>query len=159
MWKNWHYIPGFDNYEFNWHTNEVRNIKRMKKIKVHETRWIVRVCLSKWKLKYTFCLGRITLLITQWPKPEWLMCCHNDWNQWNNFPDNVRYDTVQSNAEDMIKHKSHRLKMKKVKRSDWKIFDSIADAWRSVWKDYHNILRACRWRRPTAYGYRWEYIS
>jgi len=38
------------------------------------------------------------------PKPEGLMCCHNDGNKKNSRLDNLRWDTASSNARDIIKH-------------------------------------------------------
>ena len=162
MYKNWHYIPGFDKYEFNWHTNEVRNIKTMRKLKVWENSWRAYVVLSHKNLHITISLWRITLLITKWPKPEWLVCCHNDGNYWNNFPENVRYDTQKANIWDAIKHGTlNKLpyRGKKIRRSDWKIYCSTYEAGREIGKSRGNISSCCIWKRKTAYGYRWEYIS
>jgi hypothetical protein len=36
--------------------------------------------------------------------PAGLVCCHNDGNPLNNNLDNLRWDTVQGNLDDMIKH-------------------------------------------------------
>ncbi len=161
MWNNWHYIPGFDNYEFNWHTNEVRNIKTMRKLKVWESRWKTSVVLSHKGILHTISLWRITLLITKWPKPEWLVCCHNDGNYWNNFPENVRYDTQKANVLDTMKHRKIKFHdvSKPIRRSDWKTYRSASDAEKEMQKSHGNICQCCRWKRKTAYGYRWEYIS
>jgi len=162
MENNWHYIPGFDKYEFNWHTNEVRNIKTMRKLKVWESKWKTHVVLSHNGIAYTISLWRITLLISTWPKPEWLVCCHNDGNYWNNFPNNVRYDTPKANVLDSIKHWTMRFPpdvSKPVMRSDWKIYKSATEAANEIKKSRGNICTCCLWRRKTAYGYRWEYIS
>lgn len=43
------------------------------------------------------------------PRPVGLLCCHNDGNAFNNRPENLRWDTQQSNMQDMVKH-GHSLK-------------------------------------------------
>ena len=38
------------------------------------------------------------------PRPPGLICCHNDGDSLNNRVGNVRWDTYQSNSEDMLRH-------------------------------------------------------
>lgn len=170
---NWHDIPGYEwLYQFNWHTNEVKRLKRvtiysdgrkkpLKDLILHAKakHRTLEVRLSKNRKHKHYSLWRITLLITKWPKPEWMMCCHNDGNIWNNIPENVRYDTALGNALDSMRHWTHIKPMRKVRRSDGKVFESMQSAWKAINKSYQNISAVCRWLRKTAYGFGWEYIS
>ncbi len=170
MNSQWHDIPGYEwLYQFNWYTNEVRSLDRI----TNSSNW--RIYHHKWKiLKNTFASGRLyvvfcrkhktktyslwqlTLLITQWPPPQWMVCCHKDDNQYNNLPENVRYWTVRDNIYDCIDNGKHAKPPRKVIRSDWKIFDTVSSVWRNLmWE----VSRCCRWKVKTAYGYSWRYLS
>lgn len=66
-----------------------------------------------WKLtlyndngKASFLVHRLVLMAFVGLKPEGMVCCHNDGNRQNNNLDNLRWDTIRSNNDDMIKHKS-----------------------------------------------------
>lgn len=180
MENQWHDIPGYEwLYQFNWHTNQVKSLRRQVRtfywnriikesiLKLDVSSGRVSVCLSKNNRLSTISLWRLTLLITKWPKPKWLMCCHNDWNPWNNLPENVRYDTAKANWEDSVRHGTMKMawwlyRRKKILRSDWKIFESMKEAVLSLWKSEtssSNISAVCRWKRRIALGYGWEYIS
>ena len=173
MENNWHDIPGYEwLYQFNWHTNQVKSLERkvvtyfwLRTVKerilsVADNWFVTFVALSKNSKIESISLWRLTLLITQWPKPKWMSCCHNDNNRWNNFPENVRYDTHQWNMNDRKKNWGYGKKVKRL--PDWIIFDSITDACKALWKSNKyvpSITNVCRWIRKTAYGYRWEYVS
>lgn len=162
MEKQWHDIPGYEwLYKFNWHTNQVKRFIGWKEkiIKLHIGKPMITVDLRKEWTHNRRSLWSITLLITQWERPKWLVCCHNDWNQWNNFPENLRYDTPRNNFLDSEKHWTHVNPRKKVRRSDGKIFESTQEAGRYIGKKWWGISRVCRWKGKSAYGYRWEYIS
>lgn len=183
MENNWHDIPGYEwLYQFNWHTNEVKRLQsivstchKSKKIvrerilKPYIDRWrYIKVVLSKeWKIK-SFYLGSLTLLITKWHKPRWMVSCHIDWNQWNNFPENLKYGTYSENTIDSIRHGTARCvnQNKKVRRIDIngneKVFNSLKEAMYDMWKGHvwsTSITRFIQGRVKTAYGYRWEYIT
>lgn len=178
MENNWHDIPGYEwLYQFNWHTNEVKSIERTaymyrwprkvrsRILKTNIHNGSVFVILNKDGNSKIYCLWRLTLLITTWPKPEWMVCCHNDWNQYNNFPDNVRYDTQSENIKDAVRHwthDSHKRWVKRIGHDETKSYKSIRDALRDLWKDVRNctnIRYACIWKYKQVYGYQWEYIS
>lgn len=110
-----------------------------------------------------FNLGRITLLITQWSKPEWMECLHIDGNFTNNHPDNVRYGTHSENMLDRVKHGNHNLHERKVVQQfslEWiliKEYQSVRDACNAMWTISWSISAACRWEWKTMYGFIWKY--
>ncbi len=42
------------------------------------------------------------------PRPHGLICCHNDGDPTNNRLENLRWDTHQSNVDDMLRHGTRR---------------------------------------------------
>lgn len=173
---DFHDIPGFEwHYQFNWHTNEIKSLWRIILAKngkkyTHKERILrpdnracsVQAHLCKNSKVTLISLWRITLLITQWPKPDGMVCCHNDGNIWNNHPDNVRYDTHSGNMQDMIMHwRRISVTWRAVERSDGLKFNSIADALRYMWRNVRHtsgISWACQ-QWVHAHGYGWKYIS
>ncbi len=130
--------------------------------------WHFQYWLSCWKSK-TFSFHELVMLIKEWPCPEWMEVCHNDWNSKNNHPDNLRYDTHSSNWKDSYIH--WRLKpiwmkwkfwdkhhLSKKVYCGWIIYNSIRDAERITWIDNSTISRCCRWIQKTAGGFIWKYL-
>ena len=109
------------------------------------------------------------MLIKEWPCPEWMEVCHNDWNPTNNHPDNLRYDTHSANWKDAYRHwkkiqsimlwkfwKDNHLSKKVIW---WLIeFESIREAERITGIDNSTISRCCRWKQKTAWGIVWKYL-
>lgn len=162
----WHDIPWFSRYQFCWKYNEVKNKSTWYILKNRIKNWALCIWIQDdyWKLR-TLSLWRITLLIKKWPKPPWLMCCHNDGNTNNNYPSNVRYDTNSWNMKDRCLHWTHNLKPRRKIRQyslDWRIikdYPSVAEANLAMWKVSWWISAVARWERNQAYWYRWVFLQ
>jgi HNH endonuclease len=64
--------------------------------------WAVN--LSDGVKKTQHLIHRLVLHAFVGPCPEGLICCHNDGNPTNNRVENLRWDTYQSNSDDMLIH-------------------------------------------------------
>lgn len=90
---------------------------------------------------------------------------HKDENKGNNCVENLEWCTHKYNSSYGERNRkisatlsqTHPSK-KKVKNSDEKCFDSIADAARFVKGSPGNIVKCLKGQIKTAYGYKWEYI-
>lgn len=113
------------------------------------------------------------MLIKEWPCPEWMEVCHNDWNPANNHPDNLRYDTHSENNKDRHRHwYKWSCFGKKWKESfcskpvvqyskDWiliKQFESMTDAAINTWAKLSAISQNISWKYKTAWWYIWKFL-
>ena len=73
--------------------------RELKLIEAGDGRYRVCVNGTKW-LK----VHHLVLKAFVGPRPEGLIGCHNDGNNTNNRPENLRWDTYRNNTLDMIKH-------------------------------------------------------
>jgi hypothetical protein len=185
---NWINIPWYElKYQLNYNTNEIKSLNYnrswiSKVLKLHKWKLYLRVCLSiEWIYKnYDF--HQLVMLIKEWTyTKDWLEICHNDWNSLNNHPDNLRFDTKESNMKDRYIHwfksnfqlshpKPHLWKFwifnknsKKINQYtlDWifvKTFDSITEAAYSIWRAVTNISSVCNWKRKKTWWYIWKYL-
>lgn len=55
-------------------------------------------------VKKTWSVHKLIAITFLGEKPEGLIICHNDGNHLNNRADNLRYDSYQENARDVLKH-------------------------------------------------------
>ena len=53
---------------------------------------------------WTVKVHTLVLIAFVGPRPDGLMCCHNDGDPTNNHLDNLRWDTGSANMQDMIRH-------------------------------------------------------
>lgn len=82
------------------------------------------------------------------PRPDGMVCCHNDGDPTNNTPENVRWDTWHSNVLDRSKHaKSFRkltaddvreIRAMDIKRGDVKVLAERLNVSRAT---IHSVLR------------------
>lgn len=150
--------------------------------------WKIRDLTSSidktWHCSFTFPLKRqsihqLVMLIKEWPCPEWMVVCHNDWNASNNHPDNLRYDTLKWNTNDMRRHWTMFFINNNPKPSlgkfwwthctakpvlqytkDWEFIRewwAISEAHRELWLHISNITHCCRWRLWKTWGFIWKY--
>lgn len=100
-----------------WPTYEVSDIGRVGSLAYsRKTRKIRTLQTAKSGHKYitfsrptpprtkTFAVHRLVLEAFVGPCPAGMECCHNDGNPANNFVENLRWDTNQSNQLDKLKH-------------------------------------------------------
>lgn len=111
----WEDIPWYPNYKIRAIDNSIvsLNFRRTwvtKLLRSRKTTWwhIVYWLYLQWKFK-NISVHRIVMLIKEWPCPEWMEVCHNDWNPLNNHPDNLRYDTRSENVKDSVRHWTHNM--------------------------------------------------
>lgn len=173
-------------YEFNYKSNIVRSVTR------YVNRWGGTKRISKWIILLWFIgeywhiyydlylewkkektsMHRIVAEYYQWRIPEKMEVCHIDWDPKNNYPDNLRIDTHQSNMQDMAKHGRCRatlwktwIKSKLSKNIiqlsiDWVFIKKhfwTMDVKRDLWYDPSAISKACRWILSTSYWFLWRY--
>lgn len=65
---------------------------------------------NKYKRVY---VHQLVLVAFVGPRPDGMVGCHNDGNPANNHVSNLRWDTIKSNAQDMIKHGQNFYRNKK----------------------------------------------
>jgi hypothetical protein len=68
----------------------------------------LRLRLSKSGGKAKAMLHRVVAEAFIGLRPDDFQCCHNDGDKTNNVPGNLRWGTIRSNADDKIKHGSHK---------------------------------------------------
>ena len=90
---------------------------------------------------------------------------HKDEDKTNNKVSNLEWCTHKYNSSYGERNRKISATLsrinqskKKVKNSDGKCFDSIADAARFVKGSSGNIVKCLKGQIKTAYGYKWEYI-
>lgn len=174
MEDNWHDIPWYEwLYQINWFTNEIKSIlygktgkPRILKNEVNKYGHI-KIGLYKNKKAKTYWFHQLVMLIKEWPCPEWLEVCHNDWNPQNNLPRNLRYDTRKNNVLDAVTHGTCSLIGNKNKASPVKQYskegifikywESQAEVFERLKINQWNISAVCRWLRKYAWWYKWSY--
>ena len=86
-----------------------------------------------------------TLVLTAFigPRPDDLVCCHNDGDATNNHLDNLRWDTPSANMQDCIRHGTYRndgglaarkfsarqIDQIRKERAQGAVFTKLADKW------------------------------
>ena len=181
----WHDIPWYEGkYRINSDTNEVLSLNFARK-------WFSKV-LSNWVghlwhlyvwlwasgKKENWYLHQIVMLIKEWPCPEWLEVCHNDWNPLNNHPDNLRYDTRSENNKDRYRHgfRNHLQIDNFMKWRFWALHHNskaivqmdlewnfikdwwgIAEAWRELLIGSWNLSKCLSGKFKSMGGYTWKY--
>ncbi len=171
---NWKDIPWYEwLYQINWLTNEIKSLsygktKRPKILKLDIKEYgHIKTCLYKNKKRWNCWFHQIVMLIKEWPCPEWLEVCHNDWNPQNNNPDNLRYDTRRNNVVDTVKmwrcnfiwHTRWARRIVQYKKS-WeivKVWNSQMEIHRALWISQWNIWYCCSWKRNVAWWFIWKY--
>lgn len=145
-------------------------IKEEKILKPHIRKdWYHTFTFSKlWKSKIEY-LHRLVMAIKEWPCPEWMEVCHNDWNPRNNHPDNLRYDTRVGNVRDMWKHwKGFEIKNTKrtnkkcyVRDLKWneKVFISAKQMANYLWIKDSMCTYLIRTKNIYRWNYKWYYFS
>lgn len=179
--NEWLDIPWYEwLYQIYISKNNIRSLKflKIKDIKVCKWKWGHLFFWIKEDLKHkNMYLHRLVMLIKEWPCPEWMEVCHNDWDPENNHPDNLRYDTRKNNVYDAIRHWTfHKL----INPMKWKFYwdnpksikvlqytisgefikewDCIKSFLKTINKEYSsNISDCCKWKQKTAYWYIWKY--
>lgn len=179
-WYEWYYkfdysnmyIISLERKEWNWHWYFIR--KESIKVPTLASDWYLIVSLSKKWSRKTYWVHRIVMLIKEWPCPEWLEVCHNDWNKLNNTFDNLRYDTRSENQKDKFRHWMIHPKWmlwktwvkcnlsNKIYQFDsgglliWEYFWWY-EATRQTWISHQNIWKCLKWKRKTAGWFIWKY--
>jgi len=122
MPERWRAIPDFPGYEVSDH-GRVRSYLKNRKLQGGPTgfEWIVckkpqRILKQNMRGQYPYVVLRdgprnwtvkvhtLVLIAFVGPRPDGLMCCHNDGDPTNNHLDNLRWDTGSANMQDMIRH-------------------------------------------------------
>ncbi len=179
---NWIDVPWYEgHYKMLVSENRILslNYRRMRII-----RELVPNIVRAWH--YSFCLlskkyffHQLVMRLKEWACPEWMVVCHNDGNPANNHPDNLRYDTLKSNANDMRRHwtmffinknpkpslgkfwiYNHSSKPVNQYTRNWEFireWDSITEAHRELWLYISNITHCCRWRLRKTWWFIWKY--
>lgn len=115
-----------------------------------------------------------------WERPIWedwkmLEINHKNWVKTNNSIKNLEYIPKSEN----IKHSYRELWHKKYTPWKWKFWqlnanhkkvlqydikwvfinkwNCITDINKKLWYDVSNIVKCCKWKRKTAWGFKWEY--
>jgi hypothetical protein len=175
--NNWIDIPWYEwKYQILISQNIVRSLNYARRwyVKITYARrypyWHIQVSL--WRQNYFF--HRLVMLIKEWPCPEWMEVCHNDWNPANNHPDNLRYDTHANNMKDKTSFARHWLWYKWVLNHNSKKiiqyskggkflrkWDCISDVYRELKIHTSSISECCQWKkyRKSAWWYIWKYES
>lgn len=88
---------------------------------------------------------------------------HIDGNKLNNNLCNLEWSTPTDNIEHAFENKLHcnpkkPVIMLSISGDRIKEFKSIRDAGKFVKGNHQNIVKVCKGKAKTAYGYRWEYI-
>ena len=123
MTEVWKKIPGFNFYEVS-NKGLVRSIDRiisqlqprfsniiiqrnfkskiLKQCNLNQKYKMVTLCNNT--IKYKFLVHRLVLLAFIGICPEGMECCHNDGNGFNNYLENLRWDTPRNNQLDRKAH-------------------------------------------------------
>lgn len=181
-------IPWYPNYkliEWTWDIYSI-NFKRTwvwKVLKAPLSAWYKRLNLyADWKIKW-HSIHTIVALVFHWPKPEWMIINHIDWNKLNNNPDNLEYTTYSGNlihSINVLGNKYH-FHTHKIRHNLWKFwschsfskpvmqitkqgefikeFDSTMSAERETWICHSHIWKVCSWKYKSAGWFIWTYLS
>jgi hypothetical protein len=179
--NKWLDIPWYESiYQILISENKVKSLKfwKVKILKVAKWIWWHLYFWVKENFRHkNMYLHRLVMLIKEWPCPEWMEVCHNDWNPANNHPDNLRYWTRSDNVQDSIKHwtfhkfdnpmkwkfyweNPRSLKINQYSLS-WefiKEWDCIKSFLNTIGKENSSsISYCCKWKHKTAYWFIWKY--
>ena len=179
-WYEWHYQFDYDKKvvislsrkEWNWFWFWMR--KESIKTPTESKKWYIVVNLSKKWVAKCYGIHQLVMLIKEWPCPEWMEVCHNDWNKNNNTFENLRYDTRSENQKDKFRHwfvhpkwtlwkTGNKCKLsKKIYQldSNWNIiwiYFWWHEASRITWISYQNIWKCLKLKRKTAWWFIWKY--
>lgn len=100
----WKPIPGYDGYEAS-NLGRIRSLKRgyVKILKQSDNgHGYMQVACCNSDSRGPRRVHSLVALAFLGPRPDGLVCCHNDGDKLNNRPENLRYDTQKSNIMDAI---------------------------------------------------------
>lgn len=174
-------IPWYEGlYKINIYTQEVKSLER-----IHEWFWYIKkerilkphirkdlyhsFIFCRWKEMNRVYLHRLVMFIKEWPCPEWMEVCHNDWNPANNHPDNLRYWTRKDNSNDAKIHWT-RFNIENVKPDTSKkclymfkwytyYFNSAKEMSIHLWIKYRHCTFLIRRHNVRYWEYKWYFFK
>jgi len=173
-WYEWRYWVCYKtNTVHSYINNKWKKVHRIMKITPRKT-WHLYITLkSSWR-KIWWWIHELVMLIKEWPCPEWLEVCHNDWDPQNNHPDNLRYDTRSNNMKDrhkhgyisyfktsphLIQHFSVPVEQVSLDGSVICTFKSMAEAWEKLGIDPSGISKIIKWKKKSIRWFMFRKLS
>lgn len=116
--ENWRHVVGYEGLYKVSDLGRVRSVDRtdlrgrvllgrLLRPQVLDDAGRIGVCLSREGTKRTVRISVLVLESFVEPRPDGLVCCHNDGDLNNNSLGNLRWDTSSANALDAVRHGTH----------------------------------------------------
>lgn len=108
--EEWRPVLGFEGkYEVS-NAGSVRSVATGRPLRPWRTPPVgyQTVALRRNGLKYSRRVHVLVLEAFICPRPDGAVACHNDGDHDNNYVDNLRWDTQQSNIRDIVRHGRHQ---------------------------------------------------